>query len=68
MAAETPWHAAYPAPRNKNPHSISREDLLQRLESGQKSGKDFLLVDLRRTDHEVSVRALPTSLRLILSS
>lgn len=56
MAAEIPWHAAYPAPRNTNPDSVSRQDLLQWLEAGQESGKDFLLVDLRRTDHEVSAR------------
>jgi hypothetical protein len=48
-----PWHAAYPSPRNKDPDSISRADLLQRLEAGQKPGVDFLLIDLRRTDHEV---------------
>lgn len=68
MAAETPWHAAYPEPRNKNPDSISREKLLQRLEAGQESGKDFLLVDLRRTDYEVSVCTLNTSIQLILLS
>ena len=50
-----PWHAAYPSPRNKDPDSISRAELLQRLQAGEKPGVDFLLVDLRRTDHEVDL-------------
>ena len=51
-----PWHAAYPSPRNKDPESISRADLLQRLQAGEKPGVAFLLVDLRRTDHEVDLK------------
>ena len=51
----TPWYAAYPEPRNKDPDSISRADLLQRFQAGQKPGVDFLLIDLRRTDHEVYI-------------
>ena len=52
MSAELPWHAAYPAPRGAAP-SISREELLQWIREGKQAGKDFLLVDLRRTDYEV---------------
>jgi arsenical-resistance protein 2 len=48
-----PWYDAYPKPRNTSPESITRSDLLQRLRSGHQPGKDFLLIDLRRTDHEV---------------
>ncbi|KAJ5516888.1 hypothetical protein N7527_008448 [Penicillium freii] len=51
MSAELPWHAAYPAPRGAAP-SISREELLQWIQEGKQGGKDFLLVDLRRTDYE----------------
>ncbi|KAF4767228.1 hypothetical protein N7455_006852 [Penicillium solitum] len=51
MSAELPWHAAYPAPRGAAP-SISREELLQWIREGKQAGKDFLLVDLRRTDYE----------------
>lgn len=51
---EQPWHAAFPTPRNTTPKSISREELLQCLKEGQQPGKDFLLVDLRRADFEVS--------------
>lgn len=50
---ETPWHAAYPAPRNASPSSISCAELLQYFRDGKKAGKDFILVDLRRNDHEV---------------
>ncbi|KGO36852.1 hypothetical protein PEX1_051950 [Penicillium expansum] len=51
MSAELPWHAAYPAPRGVAT-SISREELLQWIREGKQAGKDFLLVDLRRTDYE----------------
>lgn len=52
IAAEIPWHAAFPAPRNVA-HSISREELLQLIRGGKQAGKDFVLVDLRRADYEV---------------
>ncbi|KIW74962.1 hypothetical protein Z517_11733 [Fonsecaea pedrosoi CBS 271.37] len=48
---EKPWHAQFPAPRETAPKAISREDLLERLRQGQRGGRDFLLVDLRRNDH-----------------
>lgn len=48
-----PWHAAYPAPRNAHPASITRAELLQDFRDGKKAGKDFILIDLRRNDHEV---------------
>ncbi|OQE31147.1 hypothetical protein PENFLA_c002G03976 [Penicillium flavigenum] len=51
MSAELPWHAAYPAPRAAAP-SISREELVQWIRDGKQAGKDFILVDLRRTDYE----------------
>ncbi|KAI1612460.1 putative arsenate reductase [Exophiala viscosa] len=49
---EPPWHAAFPVPRTTEPKSISPEDLLGRLQARERGGKDFLLVDLRRNDHE----------------
>lgn len=59
-----PWHAAYPPPQNSNPASISRAELLQLLllqyssdgheNKNQTKKKDFVLIDLRRMDHEVS--------------
>jgi len=51
--SETPWYAAYPVARNQNPHSILREELLELFKQGKETGKDFALVDLRRTDFEV---------------
>lgn len=49
---ERPWHEAFPAPRTTAP-TISRQEVLQWFREGKKPGKDFVLVDLRRADHEV---------------
>lgn len=58
-----PWHAAYQPPQNFNPASISRAELLQLLllhyssdghENKNQKKKNFVLIDLRRMDHEVS--------------
>ena len=53
MAEKAAWHEAYPKPRNQQPGVITREELLLKLQQDQKPGIDFLMVDLRRTDHEV---------------
>lgn len=50
---ELPWHASYPPPRHENPPSITRTEVLQLFRDGKEAGRDFVLVDLRRTDHEV---------------
>lgn len=52
-AAETPapWHTAFPAPTNQTPTTISREEVLGLIKQAQ-SKKEFLLVDVRRNDHE----------------
>jgi arsenical-resistance protein 2 len=52
-----PWHAAYPVPRALA-GSISRLELLGWFKEGKEIGKAFVLVDLRRTDFEVSRRPL----------
>ena len=49
---EVPWHSVYPAPRNSSPKAINRDDLRQWLDEESLPGKDFVLVDLRRADHE----------------
>jgi len=49
---EKPWHAAYPAPKT-TAAVITRESLLSWMLEGKVAGKDFVLVDLRRTDFEV---------------
>jgi hypothetical protein len=47
-----PWHAAYPAPRSF-PATIRREDVLDMIKQGaETSSRDYVLVDLRRNDHE----------------
>lgn len=53
MAEGKAWHEAYPQPRNQSPEVLERKELLERFEKGEKPGVDFLVVDLRRTDHEV---------------
>lgn len=47
-----PWHAAYPAPK-ATPDALSRQELLQWFREGKQAGRDFVLVDVRRTDFEV---------------
>jgi hypothetical protein len=49
---ELPWHAVYPQPQSQ-PQSISRDEVLQLLKSNTTPKKDFVLVDVRRTDFEV---------------
>lgn len=53
-----PWHAAYPAPKNTEPLTISREEVLALLKAQHSDKKgsdapDSLLVDVRRVDHAV---------------
>ncbi|KAK0725345.1 Rhodanese-like domain-containing protein [Lasiosphaeris hirsuta] len=45
-----PWHAAYPAPKSP-PKGMSREAVLEMMKEAV-AGKDYVLVDLRRADHE----------------
>ncbi|OQD70023.1 hypothetical protein PENDEC_c027G03805 [Penicillium decumbens] len=47
----TPWHAAYPAPKSEV-NSLPRQELLRWLKEGKQPGKDFVLVDVRRNDFE----------------
>jgi hypothetical protein len=53
------WHSAYPQPRNETPNVVTRKAVLGWLKDGQKPGVDFLLIDLRRTDHEVRTPSCP---------
>jgi len=50
-ATEKSWHAAYPAPKT-TAAVMTRETLLSWMQEGKVAGKDFVLVDLRRTDFE----------------
>ena len=50
----SPWHAAYPAPRHSQLEGICREAVLEMTKLQEKeAGKDFVLIDLQRNDHEV---------------
>jgi hypothetical protein len=53
LKAEEPWYAPLPSPETAA-RSIPRSHLLSWLKKGKEAGKDFVLVDLRRTDHEVN--------------
>ncbi|XP_014561541.1 hypothetical protein COCVIDRAFT_86387 [Bipolaris victoriae FI3] len=47
-----PWHAAYPAPRN-TAATIRREVVLDMIkQSAETSSRNYILIDLRRNDHE----------------
>ncbi|KAK9390161.1 Rhodanese-like domain-containing protein [Lipomyces mesembrius] len=48
---ESPWHAAYPDARTVAA-SITRLELLKWFREGKMPGRDFVLIDLRRADHE----------------
>lgn len=51
----SPWHAAYPTPRN-SPATISREEVLDMIKrSAETPSRDYVLIDLRRTDYEVEL-------------
>lgn len=51
--AQAPWHAAYPDPK-ADVVFLTREEVLALLQDPQAvAGKDYVLIDLRRNDHEV---------------
>lgn len=53
--AATPWHAAYPPPLNKTPTAMTRQEVLEVMKDSKNiAGKNYVLIDLRRTDHEVA--------------
>ena len=51
--ATAPWYAAYPAPKSEIA-TIPREEVLAMLKATPVDKRDFVLVDLRRNDFEVS--------------
>ncbi len=54
---EAPWYAAYPAAKC-TAAPVSRSEVRLWLQDSEDIGrKDFLLVDLRRNDHEVGFNA-----------
>lgn len=66
-ATEEPaWHAAFPEPRHKAAElpDVEKEDVLSLLKQGKKPGDrgGFLLVDVRRNDHEVRMCLLASFL------
>jgi hypothetical protein len=57
IGTDKPWYTSYPAAQS-SPSSITRETLLSWIEEGQFAAKQFVLVDLRRTDHKVCPQTL----------
>lgn len=53
---EAPWYSKYPVARTENPASITREEVLKMMNSREEY--DFILIDLRRTDHDVAIHIL----------
>jgi arsenical-resistance protein 2 len=52
-AAETPapWYTAFPAPTNQTPTTIPRDEVLALIKQAE-SRKNYVLIDVRRNDHE----------------
>ena len=63
---ESPWYAAYPAPKHTDPASIHQTELLQWFHDWQKPGLDFVIVDLRRMDYNVCSSQRPLQTRSLL--
>lgn len=65
-ASIAPWHAKYPAPKHQ-PGSLTREQLLEMMRQvGGVAGADFVLVDLRRNDHEVSLSSVSAMCHIVI--
>jgi hypothetical protein len=54
MTIETPWHNNFPQPKSK-PQSLSNTEVVNSLlnDPSKIPGKDYVIVDVRRTDFEV---------------
>ncbi|KEF51886.1 uncharacterized protein A1O9_11875, partial [Exophiala aquamarina CBS 119918] len=48
------WEQIVPQARCISPTSITRHEVLEMLEASQKPGAEFLLVDVRKNDHQGS--------------
>jgi arsenical-resistance protein 2 len=54
MQNETPWYNNFPQPKSK-PRSLSNVQVASLLNDPKKTpGKDYVIVDVRRTDFEVA--------------
>jgi hypothetical protein len=64
--SEKHWYDVYPSPNSK-PDIITRAETLRLLETAT-PGKDFILVDVRRTDFEVCRHAIQVALACLLNN
>ena len=60
--SETPWHATFPTPSFESPR-MSHEALAEMMDK-KKAGVDYMVVDVRRTDFEVSLSVHIMSLNI----
>lgn len=68
VSEQQPWHAAYPEPTSTAVF-LPQATVLGWMESSEKiAGHDFVLVDLRRSDHEVGLILLFVSKKVLVSS
>jgi arsenical-resistance protein 2 len=58
-STELPWYDAYPQPSTKTPAQVSRDEVLAWIKQGQRPGRDFLVVDVRKLDHTVCIICPP---------
>jgi len=49
-----PWYSHFPSPRSK-PRSITNDEVAKLIRNPDKKvGKDYIVIDVRRTDFDVS--------------
>lgn len=51
--SKAPWYAAYPTAHTQTPATINRAELFQLIKRSPNESKSYVLVDMRRADHEV---------------
>jgi hypothetical protein len=56
---EKPWHANFPSPKSEL-RSLSHDEVAKMISDPSKvAGKDYVVVDVRRTDFAVPLSLLP---------
>jgi hypothetical protein len=62
------WYERYPQPSVKVPPQLAKETLLQWIQEGKQPGRDFVVVDVRGSDHTVRSTVYPISLNPLSSN
>jgi len=62
----TPWYHDFPAPKT-SPRSLTHDEVAALLlDPAKRAGKDFIIVDVRRTDFGVSTNYLKQLIRRMI--